>query len=345
VEALKAYKKHWILGLLTLIVAIMFIPTGDYIEGPGLATDIGPMVTLKGEKEFDDKGSLNLTAVSFMKANIGTEIYAWLTPFTDILSQQEMTGGVSDDDYNRINQYYMETAQNMAVQKGFELADKPFKLEFKGVYVLQITDNSPFKGVLNIGDTLTQVDGRDFESSKDLVAYVSSQKVGNPVTIRFTSDGTQKTATAKYIKLASGKTGIGIGLTDHTAVESDPEVKIDAGNIGGPSAGMMFTLQVYEELTHKDLTKGRKIAGTGTIDSDGTVGRIGGIDKKVATAAKEGATIFLAPDDDITADMKKADPSIKSNYQEALAAAKKAKTDMTIVPVKTVQDALDYLEK
>ena len=90
---------------------------------------------------------------------------------------------------------------------------------------------------------------------------------------------------------------------------------------------------------------GRRYAGTGTINSEGEVGRIGGIDKKVASAAASNNKVFFAPDDEITKEMKKAQPGIKSNYEEAKAAAKELKTDMKIVPVKTVQDALDYLEK
>ena len=141
------------------------------------------------------------------------------------------------------------------------------------------------------------------------------------------------------------KAGIGIGLTDHTEIDSSIPVSIEAGDIGGPSAGLMFTLQTYEQLSHKDLRKGHEIAGTGTMNSQGIVGRIGGIDKKVVTASENGAEIFFAPDDEITSEMKKVEPKIKSNYQEAQEAAKKIGTKMKIVPVKTVQDALNYLEK
>jgi PDZ domain-containing protein len=121
-----------------------------------------------------------------------------------------------------------------------------------------------------------------------------------------------------------------------------PKVTIDAGAIGGPSAGMMFTLETYSQLTGKDLRQGREIAGTGTINQDGTIGQIGGIDKKVATASKEGAKIFLAPDESKAEAKKNGDSSI--NYDEAVKAAKKLKTDMKIVPVKTIKDAVTYLE-
>ena len=94
-------------------------------------------------------------------------------------------------------------------------------------------------------------------------------------------DGSNHEATGKYIKLSNGKIGIGIGLVDHTQVVTDPKVKIDAGSIGGPSAGMMFTLEIYSQITGKDLRQGREIAGTGTINEDGSIGQIGGVDKKL----------------------------------------------------------------
>ncbi len=105
------------------------------------------------------------------------------------------------------------------------------------------------------------------------------QKVGDEVTIKYTRvDGSNHEATGKYIKLSNGKTGIGIGLVDHTQVVTDPKVKIDAGSIGGPSAGMMFTLEIYSQITGKDLRQGREIAGTGTINEDGSIGQIGGVE-------------------------------------------------------------------
>ena len=133
-------------------------------------------------------------------------------------------------------------------------------------------------------------------------------------------------------------------MTDHTAIKSDTQVTIDSGSIGGPSAGLMFTLEIYEQLTGKNLRQGKEIAGTGTINSAGEVSRIGGIDKKVASADQAGVEVFFAPDDEISKEMKKEYPELQSNYEEAKKAAKELNSSMKIVPVKTVQDALDYLE-
>lgn len=205
--------------------------------------------------------------------------------------------------------------------------------------------NSSFYKKLSVGDTVTKVDGMGFKSAEEFMEYVKGQEVGQVVTITFIHNGKEEEASGKLIELSTDKKpGIGITLTDHTEIATDTEVAINSGSIGGPSAGLMFTLEIYEQLTHQNIRKGKKIAGTGTINSAGEVGRIGGIDKKVASADEAGMNIFFAPDDTISEEVKKENPDIKTNYEEAKAAAKKLNTSMKIVPVKTVQDALEYLE-
>ena len=128
------------------------------------------------------------------------------------------------------------------------------------------------------------------------------------------------------------KSGIGIGLTDHTEIDSSIPVSIEAGDIGGPSAGLMFTLQTYEQLSHKDLRKGHEIAGTGTMNSQESLVESEAL-TKVVTASENGAEIFFAPDDEITSEMKKL--SRKSN--RIIKKHKKLRKNwdkMKIVPVK-----------
>ena len=112
-----------------------------------------------------------------------------MTPFTDIRSAQETTGGSSDVEFMRINQFYMQTSQNMAKYQGLKTAGKEIELKYLGVYVLTVTDNSTFKGILNISDTVTAVNDQTFDSSKDLIDYVNSQKLGDSVKVTYEEDG------------------------------------------------------------------------------------------------------------------------------------------------------------
>lgn len=101
-------------------------------------------------------------------------------------------------------------------------------------------------------------------------------------------------------------------------------------NVGGPSAGLMFTMEIYNRLTPGDLTKGHRVAGTGTIDAEGVVGAIGGVKHKIVAADREGAEIFFVP---------------VKNYDEAKTKADKIGTSMKLVPISTLDEALKYMEE
>jgi PDZ domain-containing protein len=325
----KLVKRLLLIFLALIVVACIIVPIPYYIEQPGETINLKELITVNDKKD-EHKGSFSLTSVGIRRATVFTALRSKMEPFNEIISADELTGGASE---------------NFAIEQALKLANKPYKMEYKGVYVLGVEKNSNFAGKINVGDTVTKADGKTFTSSEDFMKYVKSQKVGQEMKVTYVHNGETKEATEKLIKLPTDKKpGIGITLTDHTEIDSQEKVKVDAGDIGGPSAGLMFTLEIYEQLIDKDLRHGEKIAGTGTINANGEVGRIGGIDKKVASAAADKNKVFFAPDDEITKEMKEAQPGIKSNYQEAKAAAKKIDTEMKIVPVKTVKDALDYLE-
>lgn len=343
---LKKHKWFWALSAVLLFVAYaLMVPFGSYyLEMPGGAYDIRSVLTVKDQPD-DADGSYNFVAVTVSRATLAQMAYAWLTPFTDISSEEETTGGQSQEDFWRISQFYMETSQNEAIHQALKLAGQEVVMDYKGVYVLEVSDDSTFKGILNLADTVTGVNGKTFGSSKELIDYVSSQTIGDKVTVQYTSMGEEKSAEGKIIKLKNGKNGIGIGLVDHTEVVTDVPIDFATAGVGGPSAGLMFTLSIYDQLIDEDLRKGRVIAGTGTIEPDGSVGMVGGVDKKVLSAHKSGAEIFFVSAKELTAEEKKALPEATSNQADALAAAEEIGTDMVIVPVHTVQEAIDYLRK
>ncbi len=326
--------KWWLVGLLALISLLLalFFPLPYYIEMPGGAYDIRTVLQVNG-KEDKRKGAYQFVAVGISRASLAQLLYAWLTPFTEISTAEDTTGGYSDADFLRINQFYMETSQNAAIYQALSLAGKPVTLDYKGVYVLDVNNESTFKGTLHLADTVTGVNGKQFTSSAELIDYVSHLKLGDEVTVQFTSDNKPKKGVGRIIKLKNGKNGIGIALTDHTSVNSEDTVIFSTKGVGGPSAGLMFTLDIYDQITKEDLRKGRIIAGTGTIGKDGEVGDIGGAD------------IFFVPNNPVDKEIKKVNPNAISNYEEAKRAAKRLKTKMKIVPVTTVQEALVYLRK
>ena len=341
--------KKWLKTVLVIfsgifIVGFVVVPLPYYVESPGATINLKELITVNHQSD-KESGSFSLTSISIQKATGFLAMKAKLSKFEDLISEKELTGGATNEEYNQMQRYYMDSSQNAAIEQALKLANLPYEMEFKGVYVMSVEKNSNFYGKLSVGDTVTEVDGQSFKSAEAFMEYVKSQKIGDTVSITYLHNGVEKETSGKLIKLPTDKkAGIGITLTDHTTIKSDTQVTIDSGSIGGPSAGLMFTLEIYEQLTGKNLRRGQKIAGTGTINSEGEVGRIGGIDKKVASADQAGIKVFFAPDDEISKEVKKEYPDVQSNYEEAKKAAKELNSSMKIVPVKTVQDALNYLE-
>ncbi|MCH4008396.1 MAG: PDZ domain-containing protein [Companilactobacillus sp.] len=348
-ERLKFNKSRnkFIGGIFIVIIIILFFtyPTGYYLEVPGSAESTAQYVKVDG-KHDKKKGDLLLTTVGIQPASPFLLVKSMGNDFETAYPKDELMGNETSSQYFQVQQYYMKSATNNAIQAAYTKAHKPFKQVYKGVYVMDITDNSDFKNKLKVGDTINSINGYKFKSSTSFINYVKKQDKNSKVTIKFVRDGKTKTATGGLVKLEQTKRyGLGITLTDDSVAKGNPPTTINAGDIGGPSAGLMFTLQVYSQVANKDLKKGRTIAGTGTISPDGTVGPIGGIDKKVFAASAEGATIFFAPDDPVTKEIKKYDPHYVNNYHLAKQAAKKINTKMKIVPVKKLDDAINYLEK
>ncbi len=331
--------------IFALVILFFFFQTNYYLEVPGSAESTSQYVKVDG-KHDKKKGDLLLTTVGIVKATPFLLVKSMGNDFETIYPQQELMGDEDSTQYFQVQQYYMKSATNSAIQAAYTKANKPFTKVYKGVYVMDITSNSNFKNKLQVGDTINSINGYKFKSANQFIKYVRKQDKNSTVTINFVRDGQKKSASGKLVKLKeTDHYGLGITLTDDTVAKGVPPTSINAGSIGGPSAGLMFTLQVYSQVANKDLKKGRTIAGTGTISPDGTVGPIGGIDKKVYAASAEGATIFFAPDDPVTKEIKKYDPSYVNNYNLAKQAAKKIHTKMKIVPVKKLDDAINYLEK
>jgi PDZ domain-containing protein len=187
-------------------------------------------------------------------------------------------------------------------------------------FVTTITPGGSSVGVLQKDDILTSVDGTPVISAQKLTELVQAKKAGSVLTIGYTRAG--KAATAKITTKADKDNAPRIGVGVDQRQPHPFTVKIDLDQIGGPSAGLMFTLGIIDKLRPADLTGGKIIAGTGTIDDDGSVGAIGGIPQKLVGAKDAGAQIFLVPAD---------------NCAEALQNAVKG---LPMAKVATVDDAL-----
>jgi Lon-like protease len=341
-------QKKWIRILIIMTILIIgssFYYLPYYVTKPGSAKDLDPIIEV--EDGFEDEGKLMLTTVRMGKANIYTYFIASLRKYEHIYPVEEIRRSEeTDEEYNVRQLHLMESSKLNAIEVAFEHANKPYSFQYNGVYVLNVYPGMPADDALDPGDMISAIDGNEFSSSQEFIDYISTKSVGDTVEITFTRDGEvqEKEVALAEFSASEGKVGLGIGLVDDKEIITTPKVTMNTEKIGGPSAGLMFSLQLYNELVERDITHGMKVAGTGTISSNGTVGRIGGIEQKVIAADKAGAEVFFAPMDIIPDQIKKTNPDLQPNYEEALKTAEEIRTDMKIVPVKTFEDALTYLD-
>lgn len=307
-----------------------------YVYKPGSADALNPMVTV--ENAFNSEGDMHLVTVRGGQATPLQLLLAYIQPYYDIYPIEEIRPeGVSEKEYMNGQLHMMETSQEASVVVAYEAAKKEISIEYRGVYVMSILEGMPAEDFLDIGDRIIHVDDIDVEKSDDLIEYVSTFQEGETVEITFIRDDNTQQVSIPLAKFPEDpeKVGIGISLVTDREVVVDPEVIFKSGEIGGPSAGLMFSLEIYDQLTEEDITKGYQIAGTGEINYSGEVGRIGGIDKKIVAADREGVDFFFAPYEGGAED---------SNYEVAKKTAEEIGTDMKVIPVDTFNDALSYLQ-
>lgn len=344
----KTLKKLLTVIITLVLLGLIFIPVPYYITKPGTTEKLAPLISVAG-KYAEKTGSFSLTTIGLQHATPVTLLIASLMKYQEIDKASELRAeGETDAQFNVRQMYYMNSAKNNAIEAAFKQAGLKAQAKYNGVFVLSLVDQSDAKKLLAAGDTIHAIDGKQFKSSDEFITYVGSRKKGSSVSLTYTKAGetTQRSGQVKLIDIdEKGKVGIGITLVDDKEIKTTPKVTVHTEKIGGPSAGFMFSLEIYSSLAAEDLTRGYDIAGTGTIEADGTIGRIGGIEEKIVTAAKAGKDYFLAPDDEITSDMKKADSSVRSNYDDAIKVAKAIDTSMIIIPVKSLSDAIVTLQK
>ncbi|MGK7378505.1 SepM family pheromone-processing serine protease [Planococcus sp. 1R117A] len=336
-------KNNKLIVLVIVAALAVFLSTYQmnlYITRPGGAYELSPLVNVDGGDD-DDQGSLSLMTVSMLNATPTLYLFAQFQDGYKILKPEEVRSPhESDEEYNVRQLKLMSDSQVNALQVAFEEAELPYELDNKGVFVMNVLPGGAADEILAPGDQVLSIDGNDFETQKEFVDYISSKNDGDKVELAFEREQRKITETIALAPLPTDPERIGLGITfvENKEIKTTPDVEIDSENIGGPSAGLMFTLEILNQLLEEDITKGYNIAGTGTMAGTGEVGRIGGIDQKVIAADNEEIDIFFAPADET-------EGASASNYDVAKETAENIGTDMEIVPVKTIDDAIEYLKE
>ena len=321
-------RSRWIriglsLGLFALLLAAIAWPLPFYSEGPGPAQDVVPRIIYEGMPRYEPTGRLDLTTVR----------YEQLTGLTWLRAQLDDTLAVVDASVV----YPTDVPVSVTQQRGVSQMDQSQiaatavalhalhtypKHHGDGALIENVVPTCPADGKLYPGDIITSVDGKAVHTADQASKLFDRIPNGEPLHFELDVDGNtlQETFTRAPCGPKDEKL-VGISMIDVFPID----VTYTAGEIGGPSAGLMWALGLYELLTPEDVTAGRTIAGTGEIAPDGTVYPIGGIEDKVVAAQRAGASIFLAPKANM-ADLQGVDTG-----------------DMQVIPVKTFDDALGAL--
>ena len=304
--------------------AVWVFPTDSYIFLPNEAHPVAPLVEVKGGKDPKD-GGIYFVDVLVRKATLLERVWPGSRDGATVVpADQVKPPGVSDSERRREELQEMKMSQQVAAavalrSLGYKVVATPI-----GARIEFADPEAPAGGKLNPGDVVTAVDGKTIHGPTALRAAIAA--AGTSRDLRLTVKRGSKTleATMRPERGPDGRPVIGVIVSQAASIKLPFAVKIDTGNVGGPSAGLAFALDVLEEMG-KDVDHGNKVAVTGAIELDGRVGEIGGVKQKTIGVERAGIKVFLVPAGD--------------NAREA----RKYARNVRIIPVRTFQQALREL--
>ncbi len=293
-----------IAGVATLvaIAVAVLVPVPYVILGPGptlntLGTDSSgqPLITVSGHRTYPTSGHLNMVTVSYeggpgVNLNIFQALRAWADHSEAVVPESELfPPGQSAQQTQQQDTEQMASSQETATAAALTALHIPYQTQ---VQVIATVPGYPASKVLKAGDLIVAVDGKPVTGQSDLSSLITSHPAGTPLRLTVLRAG--NTVQVEVKSTESGGTPV-IGVQVQEQYKFPFTVRISVGDIGGPSAGMMFALGIIDKLTAMNLTGGKFIAGTGEITPAGQVQPIGGIQQKMVGARDAGATVFLTP--------------------------------------------------
>lgn len=283
-------------SIVLLVWAGSVVPLPAYIELPGSVVGIPACVMIAERPDVQVDGDFLFTTVAQRDATLFGLVLAALRDDQRVVGKRDLLGGTRRDHYLERQRQVFIDATDRAVVVALRAAGLPVEVSGSGVDVVEVIDDTPADGVLRAGDVITAVDGAPVRTDVDLIEALDGTA---PLDVRVRRGGDEVVEElAPALREVGGEERpvIGVRIMTHAPQLRLPfEVDVASGQVGGPSAGLMTGLAVFDLVDDGDLARGRSIAGTGTLALDGTVGPIDGIDLKVAAAAREGADVFIAP--------------------------------------------------
>lgn len=328
-EKIKKFLKEnlFSIGIIVLVYSVCTIEFPYYIDAPGSLISTKDRISI--ENSYESVGSFHMVSVSEIKGILPTLLWAFIDKNMDIVKKEEKV--YNDETYDEANlrsRLLLNNSLDNAVFVAYQYAGKEVKMIDEKVYVTLVYKEANTD--LKVGDQILKIDGEEINNTTDLKMVLETKEFEEEVSILVNNQGEEKTRKA-IIQNIDGKKYLGISVMLDYDLEVEPEIEFSfKGSESGSSGGLMLSLAIYNSLVEEDITKGKKIVGTGTMEIDGSVGAIGGVKYKLAAAVKEGAKIFIVP---------------KDNYEEAKQVVERNNYDIKLLETSSFEETLEKLKQ
>ena len=316
-----------LLGLVLFAVALgaYVLPSSEYIFLPDPAHLVTPLVRVPGGHE-PKQGGIYFVDVVVRKATLLERLFGGLHKGADLYPASAVNPpGVDDAQREQIDLQDMRQSQQVAAAVALKAAGRKVGLTPVGAQIEDVAAGEPAVGKLEPDDVVVAIDGKRVRTPADVYADMKGHKPGDVVRLTIRRDGRTLLERIRTVPdpQAPRRAIVGVIVTQALAIHLPTKITIDAGGVGGPSAGLAFALDVYQQLGH-DVDRGHKIAVTGEIFADGSVGPIGGVKQKTYGAREAGVDAFLVPAGDNAAEARKYAGGLRiipvNSFQQALRA-------------------------
>lgn len=322
-------KLLFLVALAVIVWAAVVVPLPLAALEPVEAMPVTAIVDVEEETTDDLPQDLLFTAVQVRQPTAVGSVQVLLDDDRDLtFIQAVIPPGIDEEQFIEFQRQLFRESVRAAAAMGLRAAGREVQVEGDGARVVATIPGTPAAEVLQQEDVITEIDGEPVELASALAARLSERSAGEQVELTVRRGDELRTETIELTELSQiGQAGIGVAATT-VNLQIDLPVQIqpaEDARVGGPSAGLMIALGVYGAVTDGDLTDGRTVAGTGTMDLTGRVGPVSGISEKVQGALLANADVFLVPE------------MLADQAREA------APEDLEVIPVATLQDAIDAL--
>lgn len=327
-EKIKTFiKENYKFMLVLILLVVVFTYEFPYVVyTPGGIVNLEKRIDV--DNKYDSEGSLNMSYVTLRKGNIPSILLSYIIKDWDLLKESEVTiDDESVDELLKLEKLYMTSSIDNATILAYQKAGKKIEIKKNINNVIYIDDNA--KTDIEIYDQIISVDGKEINEIKDLQDYIKTKNENDTVYFKVKNNNKEKTRKAQVVKIGD-ELKVGMAFLTTYDYDTDPKIEVKTkSSESGSSGGLMLSLAIYNAITKEDITKGKTIVGTGTIDINGNVGKIDGVKYKILGANKNKADLFICP---------------KENYEEAIKIKEEHNLNIKIVSVSTFDEAINYLE-